>query len=172
MDTRRWVTETSSIEETVALGALLGRHLISGDVIALSGELGAGKTAFAQGIARGMDIRAPVTSPTFTLINRYQAPDGRVLQHVDCYRLGNPSLEMWDAGLTDLFTGDDIVVIEWADRIPDLLPFECLGIDFTYLDDTWRRLCFRGQSERQIYLIDIVARPPRGDLRQRIVVTG
>jgi tRNA threonylcarbamoyladenosine biosynthesis protein TsaE len=165
MDTCQWVTETSSIEETAALGALLGKHLIPGDVIALSGELGAGKTAFTQGIAMGLDIRAPVTSPTFTLINRYQAPDGRALQHVDCYRLGNPSLEMWDAGLTDFFTGDDIVVIEWADRIPDLLPFECLGVDFMYLDDTRRRLCFRGQADRPIYLIGVVA-------RQRIAVSG
>lgn len=157
MDNCRWLIETSSVEETMALGTLLGEHLLAGDVLALSGELGAGKTAFTQGIARGMGIRAAVTSPTFTLINRYTAPDGRVLQHVDCYRLGNASLEMWDAGLTDFFAGDDIVVIEWADRIPELLPPDHLALDFTYVDETRRRICFRGESDRDIALIGALA---------------
>lgn len=137
----------------MALGALLGEHLLAGDVLALSGELGAGKTAFTQGIARGMGIRAAVTSPTFTLINRYMAPDGRVLQHVDCYRLGNAPLEMWDAGLTDLFSGEDIVVIEWANRIPELLPRERLVLEFTYLAETRRRICLRAESDRAVALI-------------------
>ena len=128
-------------------------------MLALSGELGAGKTAFTQGVARGLGIRSAVTSPTFTLINRYTSPDGRVLQHVDCYRLGNASLEMWDAGLTDLFTGDDMVVIEWADRIPELLPDDHLAVDFTYIDEVRRRICFRGELRRRIALIDAVARP-------------
>jgi tRNA threonylcarbamoyladenosine biosynthesis protein TsaE len=153
MDHCRWVTETSSAEETIALGTLLGEYLLAGDVLALSGELGAGKTAFTQGIAGGMGVRSAVTSPTFTLINRYTAPDGRVLQHADCYRLGNASLEMWDVGLTDLLAGDDIVVIEWANRIPELLPRDQLALDFTYLDDTRRRICFRGESDRAIALI-------------------
>jgi tRNA threonylcarbamoyladenosine biosynthesis protein TsaE len=153
MDNCRWMMETSSVEETIALGALLGERLLAGDVLALSGELGAGKTAFTQGIARGMGIRAAVTSPTFTLINRYVAPDGRVLQHVDCYRLGNASLEMWDAGLTDLFSGDDIVVIEWANRILELLPRDHLALDFTYLNETRRRICFRAESDRDVALI-------------------
>ncbi len=157
MDNCRWVMETANVEETAALGTRLGEQLLAGDVLALSGELGAGKTAFTQGIARGMGIRAAVTSPTFTLINRYEAPDGRVLQHVDCYRLGNAMLEMWDAGLTDLFTGDDIVVIEWADRIPELLPDDQLALDFTYVDETRRRICFRGASNRPIALIGALA---------------
>ncbi len=157
MDNCRWVTETSSPAETLALGTLLGEHLLAGDVLAFSGELGAGKTAFTQGIARGMGIRSAVTSPTFTLINRYTAPDGRVLQHVDCYRLGNASLEMWDAGLTDLLAGDDIVVIEWANRIPELLPLDHLALDFIYLDETRRQICFRGESDRAIALIGALA---------------
>jgi tRNA threonylcarbamoyladenosine biosynthesis protein TsaE len=158
MNTCRWITVTASVEETITLGATLGAHLLGGDVLALCGELGAGKTAFTQGVARGMGIQAPVTSPTFTLINRYTAPDGRILQHVDCYRLGNASLEMWDIGLTDLFAGDDVIIIEWADRISDLLPPEHLYVGFDYLDEDRRRLCFRGNSERHAHLIGAIAR--------------
>ncbi len=118
MKTCQLRTETGSVAETQALGAQLARWLRAGDVLALTGELGAGKTAFVQGVAKGMGIMAAVTSPTFVLINRYTAADGRVLQHADCYRLADAPAEMWDIGLTDLFAGDDIVVIEWADRIP------------------------------------------------------
>jgi tRNA threonylcarbamoyladenosine biosynthesis protein TsaE len=158
MMTRDWILETSDPAETQAIGVLLGRRLSSGAVVALAGELGAGKTAFTQGIARGMGIVAPVTSPTFTLINRYEAPDGRVLQHVDCYRLGNAVLEMWDAGLTDLFAGDDIVVIEWADRIPGLLPEDHLDVMFTHIDATRRRLCFMDKSAQPTGLVDALRR--------------
>jgi tRNA threonylcarbamoyladenosine biosynthesis protein TsaE len=145
--------ETAGVEETRALGARLATGLAGGDVLALAGDLGAGKTAFTQGIAAGLGIRATVTSPTFVLINRYVAADGRVLQHADCYRLTDAPAEMWDIGLTDLFAGDDIVVIEWADRIPGLLPDEYLEITFAYLDENQRRLCFRGHGRRYVELV-------------------
>jgi tRNA threonylcarbamoyladenosine biosynthesis protein TsaE len=158
MTMHEWIVETAGPAETQAIGSLLGQRLSAGAVVALTGELGAGKTAFTQGIARGMGITAPVTSPTFTLINRYKAPDGRVLQHVDCYRLGNAALEMWDAGLTDLFAGDDIVVIEWADRIPGLLPDDHLDVAFTYVDATRRRIRFADSGAHPIGLVDALAR--------------
>ena len=142
--------ETTGVEETRALGARLGTGLAGGDVLALAGDLGAGKTAFTQGIAAGLGIRAAVTSPTFVLINRYVAADGRVLQHADCYRLADAPAEMWDIGLTDLFAGDDIVVIEWADRISGLLPDEYLEITFAYLDENRRRLRFQGHGQRYV----------------------
>jgi tRNA threonylcarbamoyladenosine biosynthesis protein TsaE len=163
-----WTVETSQAIETQALGTLLGRRLLPGDVLALAGELGAGKTAFTQGVARGMGITSAVTSPTFTLINRYAAPDGRVLQHVDCYRLENAPLEMWDAGLTDLLAGDDVVVIEWADRIPGLLPPDCLHIAFDYVAEERRRLCFMGTSGRALALIAELAR----DRQEPALVAG
>jgi tRNA threonylcarbamoyladenosine biosynthesis protein TsaE len=144
---------THGVDETQALGARLAAWLQPGDVLALSGDLGAGKTAFTQGLAWGMGISRPVTSPTFTLINQYRAGDGRVLQHVDCYRLANAPLEMWDAGLSDFFAGSDIVVIEWADRIPGLLPDEYLEIAFTYVDDSRRQLLFRSHGERYERLV-------------------
>jgi tRNA threonylcarbamoyladenosine biosynthesis protein TsaE len=147
------VIETAGVAQTQALGGRLAQWLVGGDVLALAGDLGTGKTAFTQGIAAGLGIRAVVTSPTFVLINRYAAPDGRVLQHADCYRLGNAPAEMWDIGLTDLFAGDDIVVIEWADRIPGLLPDEHLEITFAYLDENRRRLCFAANGARYVGLL-------------------
>jgi tRNA threonylcarbamoyladenosine biosynthesis protein TsaE len=147
------VVETASADETGKLGQRLAQPLRGGDVIALSGELGSGKTTFTQGLARGLGIRASVTSPTFVLVSRYAAPDGRVLQHADCYRLAKAPLEMWDIGLTDLYEGDDIVVIEWADRIPALLPDDHLAIAFTYLDELHRRLHFVAHGERPAALL-------------------
>jgi tRNA threonylcarbamoyladenosine biosynthesis protein TsaE len=153
MVTRELVVETSSAAETWGLGQRLAQLLRGGDVIALSGELGSGKTTFTQGLARGLGIRAAVTSPTFVLVNSYPAPDGRVLQHADCYRPANAPLEMWDIGLTDLYEGNDIVVIEWADRIPGLLPDEYLEIAFTYLGENRRRLHFVAHAERPVGLL-------------------
>jgi len=134
--------------ETQALGKCLGELLQPGDVVALAGELGAGKTAFTQGVARGLGIGALVTSPTFTLINQYALPGGGHLQHVDCYRLTDASAEMLDAGLTDLLGGEDIVIIEWADRIPELLLDEHLEIRFSYVNDEHRRFCFMAHGAR------------------------
>lgn len=136
------VLETHDAAQTKTLGARLARLLADGDILALSGDLGAGKTTFVQGLALGLGIAAAVTSPTFVLINRYRTAQGRILHHADCYRLQHAPLEMWDAGLGDLMNGDDLVVIEWADRLPNLLPAEHLEIHFEYLDETRRRLTF------------------------------
>jgi tRNA threonylcarbamoyladenosine biosynthesis protein TsaE len=153
MEKRQLMLETESVAQTQALGLRLAPWLRRGDVLALAGELGAGKTAFTQGLAAGMGITAPVTSPTFVLINRYAAPDGRVLQHADCYRLADAPAEMWDIGLADLFADDDVVVIEWADRIAGLLPDEHLQVDFTYLSEIRRRLCFIAHGTRYVELL-------------------
>lgn len=144
--TRSWATLSAG--ETRALAARIAPFLAGGDVIALAGDLGAGKTTFVQGLAQGLGISAPVTSPTFVLINRYRAADGRTLHHADCYRLQDAPAEMWDAGLGDLFAGDEIVVIEWADRIPGLLPAERLDILFDDLDEDRRRLTLVAHGPR------------------------
>lgn len=148
-----WVVETTSAAETQALGVKLAERLAGGEIMALSGDLGAGKTTFVQGLARGLGITAAVTSPSFVLINRYRTADGRVLQHADCYRLQHATLEMWDAGLAELLEGDDTVVIEWADRLPDLLPAEHLDIHFEYLDENRRRLTFSAHGRRYVELL-------------------
>lgn len=151
------ILETATADQTGALGAQLARRLVAGDALALAGDLGAGKTTFVQGLARGLGVTAPVTSPTFVLINRYRTPDGRALQHADCYRLQDAPLEMWDAGLGDLLSGDDLVVIEWADRVPGLLPAEHLEIHFEYLDENRRRLTFSAHGAHYAALLDALS---------------
>jgi tRNA threonylcarbamoyladenosine biosynthesis protein TsaE len=159
MGTRELIVQTTSADETELLGQRLAQPLRGGDVIALSGELGSGKTTFTQGVARGLGIHAAVTSPTFVLVNRHRAPDGRVLQHADCYRLADAPSEMWDIGLTDLYEGEDIVVIEWADRIPGLLPDDYLEIVFTYLNEHCRQLHFVAHGDRPAALLSVLAAP-------------
>lgn len=127
------------------LGKRLGAQAVAGQVIALNGDLGAGKTTLTQGIAAGLGISARVTSPTFTLINEYDAGTRKLrLIHMDTYRLGE-SLEQAQAeaanlGLDEIFatatladetSGGAVIVIEWADRVTALLPPETLYITLT-----------------------------------------
>ncbi len=115
----------STLNDTARWGHALGQSLISGDVIALIGEVGAGKTTLTQSIAKGIGIQEAVTSPTFTLIQNYSGPIP--MFHFDPYRLENP-LEMEDLGLYDYLEADGIVVIEWADQIGELMPPDYLEI--------------------------------------------
>ena len=106
--------ETASETETAAAGESLGRELGAGDVVLLYGDLGAGKTAFVRGLARGLGANPDeVSSPTFTLVQEYAGP-AVVLYHVDLYRLAPAEID--DLGLEDLVSGDGVVAIEWADR--------------------------------------------------------
>lgn len=108
-----------SPEETEAAGERLGRTLGRGDVVALVGELGAGKTCFVQGLVRGLGVTTRATSPTFVLINEYR---GRLpVYHVDAYRTESLA-ELQDLGLPELFAGDGVTVVEWADKLVPLLP--------------------------------------------------
>jgi len=121
--TRRPVTEsytTRSVEETIRLGEEFSRQLGPGSVVALYGELGTGKTHLVKGICRGLGVTEHVASPTFTIINEYHAPR-RAICHIDCYRLKAAS-ELLDAGIEEYFAGEFICLIEWADRVRDLLP--------------------------------------------------
>jgi tRNA threonylcarbamoyladenosine biosynthesis protein TsaE len=104
---------TDSEEETAAAGERLGASLNAGDVVLLYGDLGAGKTAFTRGLARGLGAAADdVTSPTFTLVQEY--PGRLTLYHVDLYRLDEPEVD--ELGLEELILGDGVVAIEWAER--------------------------------------------------------
>jgi tRNA threonylcarbamoyladenosine biosynthesis protein TsaE len=108
------VLETSSEGETAAAGEALGRELRAGDVVLLYGDLGAGKTAFVRGMARGVGANPDeVSSPTFTIVQEYSGPSV-TLYHVDLYRLEGAEID--DLGLEDLVSADGIVAIEWADR--------------------------------------------------------
>jgi tRNA threonylcarbamoyladenosine biosynthesis protein TsaE len=135
-------------EMTFLIGKILGETLLEGAVIALIGELGAGKTRLTQGIARGLTVPEgyQITSPTFTLINEYP---GRIqLVHLDVYRLsGSP--ELTDLGYEEYFFGKGVVVIEWAEKIRDVLPEKTLFITLTYLDQTRRRIEIAGGQKQR-----------------------
>lgn len=136
---------TTSAEETTALGEKLGRLLSPGDVIALFGDLGAGKTTFTRGIAVGLGLAADVHSPTFTLIHEHL---GAIpLYHVDLYRL-NSEEEVETLGLEEYMYSDGVTIIEWADRMTSSLPKDRLDITLRMLGDTERELTFESESER------------------------
>ncbi len=118
--------ETYSAEETFAFGEQLGRSAQAGDVYALVGDLGAGKTVLTQGFAAGLGIGEPVNSPTFTILQIYD--EGRLpLYHFDVYRIEEPE-EMEEIGWEDCVYGDGVSILEWADRIRDILPETCREI--------------------------------------------
>ena len=136
-----------SAEETRILGAALAPTLLPGDVVSLAGDLGAGKTAFVQGVVTSLGVPGPVTSPSFTLLHEYDARY-RVL-HLDIYRLGSFQ-EVLDLGFEDLITPEAILLIEWGDAVEPLLPRQHLRIDLRRTDssdDDERLLTFRPRGE-------------------------
>lgn len=134
-------------EATLALGERLGRLLAAGDFVGLVGDLGAGKTLFVRGVARGLGV-APgqVQSPTFTLVNSYGG--GRVpLHHADLYRLANLD-ELYATGYFDLLEGAGAMLVEWPERIAGAMPPERLELRFERSSETGRRLHARALGLR------------------------
>jgi len=119
---------TSSVDETRALGEALAELLSPGDVVSLTGELGAGKTGFVQGAARGLGVESAVVSPTFTLVREY---DGRLhVYHVDVYRLDRIQ-DVIDLGFEEMVDAGGVTFIEWGDAIEALLGDSYLQLEFT-----------------------------------------
>ncbi|MBI5179910.1 MAG: tRNA (adenosine(37)-N6)-threonylcarbamoyltransferase complex ATPase subunit type 1 TsaE [Nitrospirae bacterium] len=137
---------TNSLDETKRLGERLGILLKEGDIICLHGELGAGKTSFTQGIAKGMDVaKAFITSPTFVLVNEYK---GRLpFYHIDLYRLNNIA-EIEDIGLSEYLKGEAVTVIEWAEKAEGLLLEERLSVYLENLGGDKRSLTFKAKGKR------------------------
>lgn len=136
-----------SAEETRRLGEALGRLLEGGDAVALSGDLGAGKTCFAQGLALGLGVapEVPVTSPTFTLVGQYP---GRVeMRHADFYRVENYA-RLLDAGFGDLLDRGGVLVVEWPERFPAALPDGRVEVGIEIVSGEERRIRLRGVGER------------------------
>ena len=148
---RRGELISQAPDETLALGARLGAAAFPGCVVCLYGELGAGKTLLTRGLARGLglaDDRA-VTSPTFTLINEY---DARLpLYHVDAYRL-HSAHELSDLGIDEYFFGRGVTVIEWADRVAEILPADRLDVRLEHLGLPARRLTWTAHGPRHAAL--------------------
>jgi len=134
-----------SPEETRRLGEAIGRTLTAGSIVALSGDLGAGKTTLAQGIARGLDIPETfaITSPTFTLVNEY--PGRLTLYHVDLYRLGGAA-DLETLGYEEFFFADGVTVVEWAEKISDILDEGCIFIELRYIDAGRRHIGLRAAA--------------------------
>jgi tRNA threonylcarbamoyladenosine biosynthesis protein TsaE len=133
-----------SADETQALGERLGSRLGRGDVVACIGPLGAGKTCFLQGLARGLGVTADVTSPTFVLVNQYR---GRVpVYHVDAYRTGSLT-ELVDVGLEEMLHGEGVTIVEWADKLLPLLPPRTVTATIEGLGDEPRQIDLSGPAE-------------------------
>jgi tRNA threonylcarbamoyladenosine biosynthesis protein TsaE len=145
---------STSVEQTQQIGAALGKLLISGDVVCLSGDLGAGKTALTSGIGRGWGTRQPVNSPTFVFVHEHRRPNDETrLFHLDCYRIASEE-DAITIGLEDILSGYDIAIIEWPQRVIDFLPTERLWIVIETQDETSRQLKFTALGRRYIKLID------------------
>lgn len=143
------VIASNSPARTTLLGELLGRALESGDVVVLDGDLGAGKTTFTQGIARGMGITDQVTSPTFVVAREMPAgPSGIGLLHVDAYRIS--TVYEWDD--LDMDLESRVTVIEWGERVEAALPFDRLHVVISGEDDR-RDMSITAQGSRATQLL-------------------
>ena len=132
---------THSPEETENLGEALGRRLPAGTVLAYRGELGAGKTAFTRGLARGLGFTEPVTSPTYTIVNEYLG--GRLpLFHFDMYRLRS-SDDLWDIGWEDYLDRGGVCAVEWSENVADALE-DAVTVTIRKLSDTAREITLEG----------------------------
>lgn len=153
----------SSPGETESFGDSIGQLLRGGEVLALIGELGTGKTALVRGIAAGLGApAASVTSPTFLLVHEYQ---GRLpIIHIDLYRLQRPE-ELEVIGLSDYLTEDVVVAIEWADRFPQLLPDDRLEVRLAHRTRTTRRALLEARGSRSRSLLTRIKKVLRRPLR-------
>jgi len=137
----------------IALGNTLGQRLRGGEVIELIGDVGAGKTTLTRAIASGMGIEAPIQSPTFTIVNRYETSHGVILAHYDFYRLDDAGLmrnELHEA----LSSEGTVTIIEWGDIIADILPEDRLTITIESISETARQLSIHPGGEHSHTLVE------------------
>lgn len=129
---------THSAQETVDLGEKIGSLLKSGDVIAMTGTLAAGKTTITKGIAKALGITDVVTSPTFCLISEYEGTK-MPLYHMDVYRLDGPE-DFINLGVEDMLNGDGVCIVEWSEKVSSELPKRTIKIEITPLEDGSRQI--------------------------------
>jgi tRNA threonylcarbamoyladenosine biosynthesis protein TsaE len=135
----RFLLESRSPEDTLEIARVLGGALRPGDVVALYGDLGAGKTLFCKGVGEALGIPPDrIVSPTFTIVTEH-AGASVPLTHIDVYRLEGPR-EADEIGMRELLSGDGVCLVEWADKIEELLPTNCIQVRFTFSGDDRRRI--------------------------------
>lgn len=145
-----YTISTGSAEETFNIGRVIGTLCRSGTVIALVGDLGAGKTVLTKGIAAGLDVKKEPNSPTFVIMNVYR---GRLtLSHFDLYRISSRD-ELYDLGFEEIIFGKGVTVIEWADKISEILPEDTITVEISHSDGdnnnfhNSRKITVKGNSE-------------------------
>lgn len=153
----RFTLVTESDQETIEVGFTLGTLLQEGDVVALVGELGSGKTWFTKGVARGLGVspNTVITSPSFALVNDY--PGRATLFHMDIYRLESLS-ELLSAGIEEYLHSGGVAVLEWADRWPEILPDEALEVELTIVNDHSRKITLSGRHPRSSSLVQAMGK--------------
>lgn len=161
LDDRNFEFFSHSPAQTRRLGIHLGSHLRTGDVVCLVGNLGAGKTTLVQGMAQGWGALDPVSSPTYIIVNEYRRADDQKLYHLDAYRLES-AIEA-DFLDFDRMLGLGPIVIEWAERIKEILPAECLWISLEYSAVEHRTMMLTPGSTRFQNIISKVRRKIYGD---------
>ncbi|BDB03140.1 tRNA (adenosine(37)-N6)-threonylcarbamoyltransferase complex ATPase subunit type 1 TsaE [Clostridium botulinum] len=144
-----------SINKTIDIGNFIGRHCNSGDILCLNGDLGAGKTHLSKGIAKGLNIKDNITSPTFNIVNEY---DGRLkLYHFDVYRVNDPD-EIEAIGFDEYIFGEGISIIEWSDYIEDLIPNEHMYIRINKIPEkgeNYRKITINYHGNRYDYIKEL-----------------
>lgn len=133
-----------SVEETEQIGMRYAAALSPGDVVTLDGELGAGKTAFARGVLRGLGYAGRVTSPTFAIANEYET-DPAYVAHFDMYRILNAEA-LWELGFADYLDGQRIVLMEWSANVADALPARVKTVRITYGEQPDSRIIVTGEN--------------------------
>ena len=154
---KRILIMSRTAAQTRRVGMLLGRSLEAGFLVALSGDLGAGKTEFVKGLARGLGVRRdyPVSSPSFVLVNEYP---GRIpLYHIDLYRLSE-GRDLEEMGLEEYFYGKGVTAIEWAEKVATSIPPQHFWIDIRWTGPTHRQLVVKARGKRHMEILETIRR--------------
>lgn len=160
-----YIRQTTSTEATKQLAMTLAPYLRAEDVIILSGDLGAGKTQFVQGVARGLGVEFAVTSPTFTILQTYQGTSLE-LNHFDLYRLEEAE-ELDDIGYYEVLEGRGVSFVEWGEKFPEALPYGYLEIQITVGDNEMRKVRAHAYGDRARQLLCLWAKDSKSRLVKR-----
>lgn len=153
------VVDSENEDQTLSLGKKIGRSLSRGDVVAIRGELGAGKSVIARGICEGLGIAQRTRSPSFTFMNRYRGPID--VYHIDLYRIERMG-ELATLGWEEMLYSDAITLIEWADKLGSLLPPASLDISIEITGEETRRIALKANAERHEGIIEDILTSGRG----------